>query len=306
VSASPTLSPRPPVNRLWLLGIRIAALLGPLVFWVIILRPVFQIPRLYVSCGLARPPKPDFPPLAGLLVTVPYVYILHALTGRPRKSGLAVALAMGSLAFLVSALTLVVMVEDGASSSGHAVLVGVLALSQGALVATAIGTYYSIGREPGDHRTLALGAVPTALYLALFCFVWLPRMLIIGDPAPLGGPVESLRTINAAEVTYASTFNTEYSSNLSALGAAPPGAKPTASAAGLIDEALASGNKVKYTFTYTAGRLDSEGKITKYRISARPVEECRGLPNYFTDESGVIRHTIEDRPATTNDDLLAG
>jgi hypothetical protein len=71
---------------------------------------------------------------------------------------------------------------------------------------------------------------------------------------------------------------------------------------------LASGQKSHYTFSYTPGPEDVNGKIQSYTISARPSPECQGkrMRSYFTDQSGVIRVTNEDRPATVNDPALAG
>src|SRR5271157_604511 len=48
--------------------------------------------------------------------------------------------------------------------------------------------------------------------------------------------VGSLRTLNTAEVTYATTYNTGYSATLGDLGPPAAGANPVATAAGLLDE----------------------------------------------------------------------
>lgn len=114
--------------------------------------------------------------------------------------------------------------------------------------------------------------------------------------------VGSLREINTAEDIYASTYNTGYSPNLSTLGPRPGAAQPTAKAAILIDSALASGRRSLYTFTYTPGLPDASGKITNYTIIARSV--CAGDQNFFTDQSGVIHWTRENRPPTARDATL--
>jgi hypothetical protein len=46
--------------------------------------------------------------------------------------------------------------------------------------------------------------------------------------------------------------------------------------------------------------------IQTYSISARPITRKTGRNSYFTDQSGVIRATSEDRPATVNDTPIAG
>jgi type IV pilus assembly protein PilA len=111
--------------------------------------------------------------------------------------------------------------------------------------------------------------------------------------------VGSLRTINTAEVTYASTYTTGYSFDLASLdGRASPS---TASSAGLIDSQLASGVKCGYRFTYVAN--PSGGRVDSYAVYADPLES--GANHYYTDQSGVIRQNA-DRRAGPNDLPLAG
>ncbi len=113
--------------------------------------------------------------------------------------------------------------------------------------------------------------------------------------------VGSLRTINTAEITYASTYTVGYTSTLAQLGPAPGAPTPpaTSTAAGLIDRVLASGKKSGYTFTYRPGALDAKRIISTYSVTARP--SCKENASFFTDQSGVIRMTSEDRPATVDD-----
>jgi hypothetical protein len=121
--------------------------------------------------------------------------------------------------------------------------------------------------------------------------------------------VGTLRALNTAEITYASTYNKGYSSSLADL-ASPP--NPTAGAAELIDSKLASGEKmcsvrryqsneiaIKFRFIYRPIRQRPTGKITDFALIARPLEG-EGL-SYFADPSGVIRYTDEDREATARD-----
>ena len=115
--------------------------------------------------------------------------------------------------------------------------------------------------------------------------------------------VGSLRTINTAELTYASTYNHGYSSDFASLG--PTGGIPSASTANLIDEVLARGRKSGYSFTYSPGARDPKGWINSYTVVARPIKYNRddsgNRTSFFTDESGVIRQTEEDRPPTAQD-----
>lgn len=115
--------------------------------------------------------------------------------------------------------------------------------------------------------------------------------------------VGSMRTINTAETTYASTYNQGYSPDLASLG--PSIGPPSASAAMLIDEVLARGRKSGYTFTYTPGRRDAQGRIAAYTVIARPIRYDSDKPtsgtSFITDESGVIRYTEEKRAPTAQD-----
>ena len=114
--------------------------------------------------------------------------------------------------------------------------------------------------------------------------------------------VGSLRAINAAAITYASTYKHGFPPSLESLG--PPKSEnsnasiePTDKAAGLIDESLASGTKSNYRFTYVAGPLDSNGKIQTYTVRAEPINPgVTGDNHYFTDQSGVIRQNREGKP----------
>lgn len=123
---------------------------------------------------------------------------------------------------------------------------------------------------------------------------------------PTASAVGSLRTINTAEITYASTYR-GYSANLAVLGPPPVAKPPTPTAAWLIDDVLAGGVKHGYRFTYKAATPDAKGQITSYTVCAQPIERHEHLRrSFFTDETGVIRQTDEDRCATAQDPPIAG
>jgi len=72
------------------------------------------------------------------------------------------------------------------------------------------------------------------------------------------------------------------------------------SASKRIASVLASGTKDGYTFTVSTGT----GNAT-YTIDARPITyDETGTRSFFADETGVIRYTTEDRPATSEDPPL--
>jgi len=64
----------------------------------------------------------------------------------------------------------------------------------------------------------------------------------------------------------------------------------------LIDSVLASGTKNGYTFVVLTGAGNNS-----FAIYARPINYDGVRPSFFADETGVIRSTTEDRPATVED-----
>jgi len=70
----------------------------------------------------------------------------------------------------------------------------------------------------------------------------------------------------------------------------------------LIGDRLGSGTTDGYGYLMTAGPTDEQGTITTFSVVASPVEYgVNGWANFYSDESGVIRYTVEDRPAQFKD-----
>jgi type IV pilus assembly protein PilA len=101
----------------------------------------------------------------------------------------------------------------------------------------------------------------------------------------------SCRSINTAEFTYNAFYGQGYSRTLAQLGP-PTGGPPTAEAADLIDDQLASGQRSGYSFDYApGGRVGTT--YTTYQLQAGPlVSESTGTRYFFTDPSGVIRAQV--------------
>ncbi len=71
---------------------------------------------------------------------------------------------------------------------------------------------------------------------------------------------------------------------------------------GLLDDTLGSGTTNWYRFLMTAGPTDEQGTVTTFSVVASPVDYgVTGWANFYSDESGVIRYTVEDRPAQFKD-----
>lgn len=108
-----------------------------------------------------------------------------------------------------------------------------------------------------------------------------------------------LRTINTAIVSYSATFG-EVPQRLEMLGGGGPEGETTSEHAGLMLLTFASADESSgYKFQYERTSIDS------YCMTATSLEFGKsGTRNFFTDESTVIRFTIEDRPAIANDPSL--
>ena len=155
--------------------------------------------------------------------------------------------------------------------------------------------------------------------ILIIAAIAIPNLLRSRIAANQASAVGSLRTLNTAEVTYSTTYNTGYSATLGDLG--PPAASsptPTASFAGLIDEVLSgittpgttvttnTSSKSGYTFTYSPAGTDLSGKIDYYNFTAVPISAgTTGTNYYYTDQSGVIRQN-STAVAGSSDSPLAG
>ncbi|MGH9468969.1 MAG: prepilin-type N-terminal cleavage/methylation domain-containing protein [Terriglobia bacterium] len=141
--------------------------------------------------------------------------------------------------------------------------------------------------------------------ILIIAAIAIPNLLRSRIAANQASCVGSLRTLNTAEVTYSSTYNTGYTGTLLDLGP-PASGQPTATAAGLIDSVLAAGTKSGYTLTYTAGTADASGHINNYAITGNPVSVgSTGQNYYFTDESNVIRFNTSAQ-ASASDSPIGG
>ncbi len=154
--------------------------------------------------------------------------------------------------------------------------------------------------------------------ILIIAAIAIPNLLRSRIAANQASAVGSLRTLNTAEVTYSTTYNTGYSSTLGDLGPGTAGstATPTSTAAGLVDEVLSgsaangttamTSSKSGYTFTYSPAATDATGKVDFYSFTAVPVSAgTTGTNYYYTDQSGVIRQN-STAPAGSSDSPLAG
>jgi hypothetical protein len=109
--------------------------------------------------------------------------------------------------------------------------------------------------------------------------------------------VHSILTVEKCAAAYSSDHpESGYPASLALLGQ---------SGSNCVEPGLATGTSHGYTFAYTAGPKDAQGRVLTYTVTARPEDFRRsGDVNYFLDETGVIRSTPEDRPSTAQDPPL--
>jgi type IV pilus assembly protein PilA len=240
-----------------------------------------------------------------VLFAVIFAGVLLGLFSKVRRRALAWAFGAATVTFVFLAVGLVEFLSE--ADRGLIEFLIVLAVIQAALAAGALKAFYALGREKGDWRKLTEGTLIPAVLLLIFIPFGMKTDTDMRREKDQASAVGSLRTINSAETTYAQTYRTCFTPSLAALAPPPAGAQPSASAPGLIDKWLASGVRNGYRFTYAPGPHDKAGCIQSYTLSARPLEYgLTGRKNFFTDQSGVIRETSEDRPATVEDPATGG
>ena len=121
--------------------------------------------------------------------------------------------------------------------------------------------------------------------ILIIAAIAIPNLLRSRIAANEASAVGSVRTLNTAEVTYASTYPQQgFTCTLSNLG--PTTANPTSTLAGLIDGVLASGVKSGYNFSLSNCSGSPE---VLYNSLAVPVATgSTGQRGFCSDQSGVI------------------
>ncbi|MGO8819589.1 MAG: prepilin-type N-terminal cleavage/methylation domain-containing protein [Terriglobia bacterium] len=138
--------------------------------------------------------------------------------------------------------------------------------------------------------------------ILIIAAIAIPNFLRSRIAANQASAIESLRVISTGEVTYSTTFGTGFSTSLTALGPPASGQGPTSTAAGLVDETLATGFKSGYTFVYTPLLFDpGTNTWNGYTLLANPVTFGQtGSAYYFTDQSFVIRANATNTASATD------
>lgn len=146
--------------------------------------------------------------------------------------------------------------------------------------------------------------------ILIIAAIAIPNLLRSRIAANQASAVGSLRTFTTAEITYSSTYNVGFPSDLLYLGPPAAGANATSTAAGLVDSILSGGGsntstKSGYNFVYSPGTAVNN-RIDLYEFNANPTTPgTTGTNFYFTDQSGVIRQNTTGT-ASSADSPLAG
>ena len=118
--------------------------------------------------------------------------------------------------------------------------------------------------------------------------------------------IQSLRDLNSQEGTYNSTYPTHgFACTLAEMGGKAGSGPPSAEAAQLIPEDLASGVKAGYTFTITCGSKTTVNNVDQYNsytITAVPNAVGKTGDRGFCTEGNEIR--FDPKGGTNCTDLL--
>lgn len=151
--------------------------------------------------------------------------------------------------------------------------------------------------------------------ILIIAAIAIPNFLRSRAAANQASAIGSLRTLNTAEYTYASTYDLGYSATLGYLGPGVAGVPADATQAGIIDDVLSgrsaygsgtmASSKSGYQFTYSPGVVIG-GRIESYVFHADPLNRgVTGTNSYFVDQTGVIRQN-NTTSASAADSPLSG
>jgi hypothetical protein len=143
--------------------------------------------------------------------------------------------------------------------------------------------------KPGLRKILIRWGVLLGVLLgAIWSFLWFIVPGRQGNPAAQAEAraVESLREVRTALRDYAAGQNGGYPRQLEVLG-------------GQVRTAAQLAQSVNYQIQYTPGPVEADGLIRTYVLQARAGNY--GFRNFYTDDSGVVRVTRENRAATAQD-----
>lgn len=162
---------------------------------------------------------------------------------------------------------------------------------------------------PPKRRRVWPWVVGGLLVFVVIAAIAIPNLLRSRMAAGESPVMGTLRGLNTAAVTYISTFANGFPPSLKALGPPLAGSAADCNHADLVPADWLSGQRYGYRFEYVPGpRVEKPGPgcalagVESYQIRGRPIRYGEtGTRSFYTDESAVIRSTVEDRAATADD-----
>jgi len=145
--------------------------------------------------------------------------------------------------------------------------------------------------------------------ILIIAAIAIPNLLRSRMAANEASAVGSVRTINTAEITYASTYPNYGFTTLAILGTAPASSTAaTYDKPGILDSVLGGGTKSGYSLSTPTPTAAGDGSspVTTYEVKAIPVTVgTTGQRSFYSDASGVVRFNTSGTSAVgTNDSAL--
>ena len=142
--------------------------------------------------------------------------------------------------------------------------------------------------------------------ILIIAAIAIPNLLRSRIAANEASAVGSNRTINTAQVTYASTYPTQgFAAALSNLGPDSSGNGGTSTNAGLVDSVLGCATspckKSGYQFQVTG--TGSTTPVSVYAVNGDPQNAQTGQRHFFSDQSGVIRYNVSQQASASDSPL---
>jgi RNA polymerase subunit RPABC4/transcription elongation factor Spt4 len=145
----------------------------------------------------------------------------------------------------------------------------------------------SLVAPPRKKSLVKIAVLWAIVLLSLVAIAWfaLPWRLAGSKPESEAHAVAAITQLQQALAQYQATEG-DFPSALEALG---PHAR----------NAIQEAQSGRYALQYTAGNPEANGRVKTYSLTARAGNY--GYLNFFTDETGILRGTREDRAATGAD-----
>ena len=131
--------------------------------------------------------------------------------------------------------------------------------------------------------------------IPLLTLLSIPTFYGMKNQASESAAIRSMRSIQQAELMYSETYPSNgYACSLRSLGGDPSAGPPSADAAQILPNDLASGFKSGYIFTIgncTRGTVNAADRVTGYQLTAVPQKVGKtGHRGFCSDEYGVIKY----------------